>query len=1292
MTEATAPAARPGHRRTKIALAIVAVVVVAIAILVAFALSDRGLSYIASRVAGHSGGRISVEQPSGSIAGTMRFGRVTWRGADATLVAEDVVVDWKPGALLGRHLLIRGLGARKVELSLKPSSGPTSPATDLALPLAVDIDRLAIGELDWQAGPRQGRITGLELGYSGGKTRHRISDLSLVSDFGKLTGNLEIGARAPLPVEGTVALDGAGPLAGAQANVALHGPLAQLNVSAKGAYGESSLALTAVETRFASTPFASATADLANVDASTFDNALPKTRARVHLAFAPQGAGIAGTFDASNEDPGPIDRERVPFSRFAAKFALAPPELRLDDVVAAVADGGSARGSGVATLSGAARGVRFRLDVADFDLSKLDTKLVATRLAGRLAGDANEARQTLEGDVRERDMALTFAATIDDARVDVREFRASKGGGSLAGRATLARNDANDFTLQARASKLDPSRFGALPAASLDGTIDAKGALKPKPRATAAVDLASTSRYENVPVAGSVRGTFTRSTARDLAIDVTVASATLKASGAAGTPGDRLAIDVEAPELAALAPLLPASLPHPLAGALGARGHLALAPGAFGGELSWQAQKLRAGDYRAATLDGHASIAPGGTTRASLASRALAFDVKATSLAAGARALDALHVAASGTLARHRATLEARNASLDMTLEVDGSVHGVEDLDRAQWNATVASFENRGNVPLRVAPGAQLVARSGYAQITNAHLDVAEGRANVAEVTWNEGRITTRGSFTGVPLGTAARLAGRKLPLESSLVLGGEWSIAANPRLNGTFSVARERGDLIADVPSANGTRREGIGVETLLVAGTFRDDTLDARAAFASTRAGTLRGTATIGAVPGAPAGIIDPQAPLRLAAEGSLASLAVFQPWFGTDFAIDGRTNLDVGATGTVGAPLWTGALEGAALRVSAPKYGVYVSNGTLRAHLARNGVVLDSLHFAGGDGAVDASGLIALPGAAKTAATRVTWNARKFRATNRPDLRFVVDGDGSIVLENTRLTLDGRLTVVEGHVEYEPSPTGKLASDIVIEGRPRTVETTTGTKSPLALDVSIDLGDHLTFTGEGLDARLAGRLRVTTSADGTVQARGTIRAVNGTYYAFGQKLTIDRGRVIFDGPIANPALDVVALRKNLPVEAGVEISGTVKVPQVRVTSNPPVPENEALAWLVTGQAPNSSGRIDYGALSAASAALLGRNGKPFTAQIAQQFGLDEISLQSSGTTASTGTQSTLNQVVVLGKRISDRLSLGYEQGLSLATSAVRLEYALTRQITIRAEAGTRSGVSLVYRRSFR
>src|SRR6185437_10227203 len=229
---------------------------------------------------------------------------------------------------------------------------------------------------------------------------------------------------------------------------------------------------------------------------------------------------------------------------------------------------------------------------------------------------------------------------------------------------------------------------------------------------------------------------------------------------------------------------------------------------------------------------------------------------------------------------------------------------------------------------------------------------------------------------------------------ESTLVLGGDWSIAAAPRLNGRFSVQRERGDIIANVPSGTSTRREGVGVSALTVAGTFTNDALDAHASFASARAGSANGTVSIGAASGAASGKIDPAAPLQLAVRAELTSLAVFQPWFGTDAAINGRAHLDVNASGTIGNPLWSGAVEADALQLGAPQYGLQISDGRLRAHLAPTGVEIDEAHFTGGDGTFDASGMIGLPGQPNAAATRVTWKAERFRLTNRPDLHFVAN----------------------------------------------------------------------------------------------------------------------------------------------------------------------------------------------------------------------------------------------------------------------------------------------------------
>jgi translocation and assembly module TamB len=94
------------------------------------------------------------------------------------------------------------------------------------------------------------------------------------------------------------------------------------------------------------------------------------------------------------------------------------------------------------------------------------------------------------------------------------------------------------------------------------------------------------------------------------------------------------------------------------------------------------------------------------------------------------------------------------------------------------------------------------------------------------------------------------------------------------------------------------------------------------------------------------------------------------------------------------------------------------------------------------------------------------------------------------------------------------------------------------------------------------------------------------------------------------------------------------------------------------------------------------------LGQGKRPITQQIANSVGLDDISVRGTGSSSSSGTS---GQVVAFGKRISNRLTLVYEQGLTLATNALRLEYALSRSVTLRAEAGVVSSFGVYYRRSY-
>ena len=84
------------------------------------------------------------------------------------------------------------------------------------------------------------------------------------------------------------------------------------------------------------------------------------------------------------------------------------------------------------------------------------------------------------------------------------------------------------------------------------------------------------------------------------------------------------------------------------------------------------------------------------------------------------------------------------------------------------------------------------------------------------------------------------------------------------------------------------------------------------------------------------------------------------------------------------------------------------------------------------------------------------------------------------------------------------------------------------------PLTINLAADLGDDFHLRGLGIDAYLAGSARVRMVGNGDPRVNGTIRVASGQYAAYGQKLTIDRGVLTFNGRYDNPSLDVLAVRK--------------------------------------------------------------------------------------------------------------------------------------------------------------
>ena len=312
--------------------------------------------------------------------------------------------------------------------------------------------------------------------------------------------------------------------------------------------------------------------------------------------------------------------------------------------------------------------------------------------------------------------------------------------------------------------------------------------------------------------------------------------------------------------------------------------------------------------------------------------------------------------------------------------------------------------------------------------------------------------------------------------------------------------------------------------------------------------------------------------------------------------------------------------------------PLYGVRLKDGSLKATVDGDHLRLESLTVRGGEGSFSASGVLPL---ALEGSARVAWRAEKLALLERSDMRLIASGEGEASYDGKRIGLTGDLRAERGHFEFARDRLPTLGEDVVVLGRPARTRNER-LKLPVTLDLRLDLGDNLVVQGYGYDGRVTGLVDLATTTDGELRAFGRVQAVRATFLAYGQRLDVDPGVVIFDGPLDNPTLQITAWRRNQAVEAGVQITGTARAPSVNLVSQPPVPEGERLSWLVLGRPPSSATQADLGLLQAAAGALLaGGESVPLDRRIARRFGLDEITLR--------GSAELTDRVVAVGKRLS-------------------------------------------------
>ncbi|MFL9951068.1 translocation/assembly module TamB domain-containing protein [Paraburkholderia agricolaris] len=835
-----------------------------------------------------------------------------------------------------------------------------------------------------------------------------------------------------------------------------------------------------------------------------------------------------------------------------------------------------------------------------------------------------------------------------------------------------------------RSKASPPPRRAAPPArkieARVNGTLTAAGVLGPVFTTKAEFKLGP-SVYDGLPLTGGGVVQLAGSRILPSRANLSVAGNQVDLQGSFGASGDRLRFRIDAPELERLG--------FGLAGLIAADGDVT---GSFAHPnvvLNYKADSVVFSSNRIGHAEGHAELRDG-------ANGALVFTTDARNLSAGGVDLTTLTARLSGTRANH--TLEAaatgklQDRPLDLTLAANGKL--TEAREGTRWDGTVTRLQNRGTPALNLESPLAVSAGPSRLTLGATRLTIEGAVLSLKSFAFDHGKIQSTGSLTDISLARLQDLrreiTGAPPAVKTDLVFDGDWDFALGSTASGHVQLKRRGGDVTVEI----GRGLASLGITDMVARAEFSGgNRLNATVHAQASRIGVIDADAHTTLVMRDGFLSVNEEGALTGNVNANVPSLKTTGGLFGPSYLLDGHLALKLALGGTVAKPNLTGSLLGDGLSATMVDQGVQLKDGVVRIALSQNLVDFQQVEFHGASGTLRATGRVRLDGAEPDLSASIV--ADKLELFAAPDRNLSLSGSASVANAGAQggMAINGKFVVDHALFDMPEQSAPKLGDDVVIvrpDGtvageKPPPVEGTNKPIGPFAprANIDISLGNSFRFRGMGADLGLTGTITAMSAPNLPLRAVGNVRVTQGsTYTAFGRKLNIENGFFTFNGPVANPGINILAMRRNQQIEAGVQVTGTVQFPVAKLVSEPTVPDNEKLSWLLFGHGTDQGNNLGQQSTMTTALALLGSaSGK----RIAQTFGLDEFSIGRSEVGL------TDPQVVMVSKAINEWLVVGYEQGLQSASNAIKATVNLTRYWSVAAYGGTFDGVELLYTRRF-
>lgn len=658
-------------------------------------------------------------------------------------------------------------------------------------------------------------------------------------------------------------------------------------------------------------------------------------------------------------------------------------------------------------------------------------------------------------------------------------------------------------------------------------------------------------------------------------------------------------------------------------------------------------------------------------------------------------------LALTGTLRQHQLTLDVADTDPLLARHLRISAQGRWQDDT--WQAQLTQLQDKNGQLFQLAKPASLRWQStqGF-RLQGLVIDALSGQLNIDQLVYRPAihadpatqqpaekvQFTTQGSLRAFPLQAIMAwwvpAQAPALPAEH-LRISAQWSMALDTQLNGTFHLERASGDW--QTYDTTQARWLGLGLQTMLAEINVHNNRVSGQARLLADGAMDLQLAGNTVVTPTQQGLAITRTAPVTAELNGKITQLG----WLAKllpEYQPAGQLHIAMRANGTIAQPQLQGSLQGKDLALQIPSQGLWLAQGSLNAKLSDDQIEIDQLHFAGKTGALD--------GHAKLALSQDQWQLdaalqmKQLQALSRVDRWVEMSGDTTISMTPAQTILSGKLNIHKGLFELPKADKPTLDEDVVIASSQAAPPTPVS--SLTFKQFSLDFGDkplvlpfkeseQFMLRGQGLNGALSGNMQLNGSLS-DLAAAGTLD-ITGTYIAYGQSLNIETGRLIFSGKLPNIGLDVLATRQVESTKVGIQINGSLQTPQLKLVATPDTTNENKIALLVLGQPMSQVGGSDMALLSVAAGALLSQGDSvSLQTKIAQAVGLDSIDVRGTGPT---------NYAVSVGKRINQRLVVGYEKSIVGLLNVGKLTYQLTKRISIETRTGSDNALDVFYGFSF-